>query len=114
MIKYKKVTCDILKCTNYEEKGLKVSTKTNGKVIIRDFEGGSHYNGEVLEKNIPFIQLGAPFHDVYVPENKFNALTKFIINFCRSYLHRLTFDEKRFYTTTPFEVGDIFVEKVEN
>lgn len=114
MIKFKKVYCDILKCTEYEERGIKSSTKVNGDIIIRDFEGGCHYDGEVLEKNVPFIEIGSPFHGVYVPERKFNILTKFIINFCRSYLHRITFDEKRFYTTSPFEIGDIFVEKVEN
>ena len=114
MIKYKKVYCDILKCTEYEEKELKSSTKVNGKVIIRDFEGGTHYNGEVIEENVPFIELGAPFHNVYVPKNKFKGYTIFLINFCKSFLHRITFDEKRFYTTSPFEIGDIFVEKLEN
>ena len=114
MIKYKKVYCDILKCTQYEERGMKSSSKINGEVVIRDFEGVCHYYGEVIEKNVPFIELGAPFHSVYIPECKFNAYTKFLINFYINYLHKITFDEKRFYTTSPFEVGDIFVEKVEN
>lgn len=114
MIKYNKVYCDILKCTEYEEKGLKATTKVNGKITMRDFEGVCHYDGEVIEKNIPFIELDYPFHGVYIPENKFKGYTKFLINFCRNYLHRITFDEKRFYTTSPFEVGDIFVEKVKD
>jgi len=114
MIKYNKVYCNILKCTDYEEKGIKATTKVKGKVILRDFEGGCHYDGEVIEKNVPFIELGTPFHNVYIPESKFNAYTKLIVNFCRNYLHRITFDEKRFYPTTPFEPGDIFVEKVDN
>ena len=113
MIEYKKVLCDILKCTDYEEKGMKSSSKINGEVIFRDFEGICHYDGKIIEKNVPFIELGAPFHSVYVPESKFNAYTKFLINFCRNYLHKITFDEKRFYSSSPFEVGDIFVEKVE-
>lgn len=114
MIKYKKVLCDILKCTEYEEKGMKSSSKVNGEVIIRDFEGVCHYHGEVMEKNVAFIELAPPFHGVYIPESKFKGYTKFLINFCRSYLHRITFDEKRFYSTSPFEVGDIFVEKIES
>lgn len=112
MVKYTKVCCDILKCTEYEEKGLKATTKVNGKVILRDFEGGCHYDGEILKKNVPFIELGKPFHGVYVPEEKFNFYTKFLINFYVNYIHKVTFDEKRFYSTSPFEVGDVFVEKV--
>jgi len=114
MIKYKKVYCNILKCTDYEDKGLKSSTKINGKVVMMDFEGGYHYDGEVLEKNVPFIELGSPFHGVYVPEKKFNFYTKLLIKLCTSYLHKVTFDEKRFYSTSPFEIGDIFVEKIQN
>ena len=112
MIKYNKVLCDILKCTEYEEKELKSTTKIDGEAIIRDFEGGIHYDGEVIEKNVPFIELGTPFHGVYVPQRKFNAFTKFIINFCIKYIHKVTFDEKIFYSPTPFEIADIFVEKV--
>ena len=81
---------------------------------MRDFEGGSNYAGEILEKNVPFIELGLPFQGVYVPESKFNFYTKFLIKFHVKYLHRVTFDEKRFYSTTPFEIGDMFIEKVEN
>jgi len=114
MIKYRKVLCDILKCTEYEEKDIKATTKMDGKVIMRDFEGGCHYDGKILEKNVPFIELGSPFHGVYVPESKFNTYTKLLINICINYLHKVTFDEKRFYSTSPFEVGDIFVEKIDN
>ena len=114
MIEYKKVFCDVLKCTDYEEKGMKSSSKINGEVIFRDFEGICHYDGEIIQKNVPFIELGLPFHGVYVPESKFNAYTKFIINFCKNYLHTITFDEKRFYSTSPCNVGDIFVEKIKS
>ena len=113
MIKYKKVHCDILKCTEYEEKGIKSSSKINGEIVFRDFEGLCHYDGKVLENNVPFIELDYPFHGVYIPENKFKGYTKFLVLLSKNYLHKITFDEKRFYSTSPSEVGDIFVKKTE-
>ena len=114
MIKFKKVLCDVLECTEYSEKGLKTSSKVDGKLVLREFEGGWHYGGKIIKENVPFIQLDYPFHCTYIPVCKFNFITKLILYYAMNFSHAVTIDDKRFYSDTPHNVKDKFVQIVQS
>ena len=113
MIKFKKVLCNVLECTEYDEKGLKSSVKVNDNVTLREFEGGCHYDGKLIQENVPFIQLDYPFHCTYIPEKKFNFITKLILHYAINYSHTVIIDEKRFFTNAPANLRDKFVQVIE-
>ena len=112
MIKFKKVLCNILECTEFDLKGLKSFTRSNGKDILSEFEGGCHYDGKVIQENVPFIQLDFPFHCTFIPESKFNFVTKILLYYAMNYSHIVTIDEKRFFTNAPANLRDKFVQVV--
>lgn len=112
MLRYKKVLCDILSCTEHSHKGIKSSCKMNEDVILSGFDGCIYYDGKPVQKRIPFIEITEPYSGLYIPENKFNFITTFLIGFHSRFHHSIAIDNKRFYTSSPDKVGDIFVKKV--
>ena len=112
MIKYNKVLCDIMECTEYEYKSSMRSTLSDskGNIMFESGFGSSSYNGKPINKNVPFIQVSEPFRYLYIPENKFNFLTTFLIGLHSKFNNGITIDNKRFYNTSPHKKGDIYVK----
>ena len=108
MIKYEKVLCDIMECTAHSQKGIISSGLLSG------FDGCIYYDGKPIEKNIPFIHITERFTELYIPENKFNFITKFLIGFHSRFNRGITIDNKKFFTSYPDKIGDIFVKNSEN
>lgn len=113
MIKYEKVLCDIMECTEHSQKGIKSSAKINEDVVFESFDGVCYYDGKAIQKRIPFVHITEPYNGVYIPESRFNFITSFLIGFKSKFHGGITIDNKRFYSSSPFKVGDIFVEKIE-
>lgn len=110
MIKYKRVLCDVLKCSEYKESGARSSCSINNDVAFDSFDGCIYYDGDTIEKGIPFIKLIKPFPELYIPENKFNFITSFLIGL-HSKIHRgITIDNKKFYISSPHKIGDVYVQ----
>lgn len=112
MFTYKKVLCDILECTEYEYKSNMCSTLSDSKgtVISECGFGSSNYTGKTIQEKVPFIEVDEPFHYLYIPENKFNFITTFLIGFHSKFHHGITLDNKRFYNTGPNKLHDIYVK----
>ncbi len=116
MIKYEKVLCDIMECTEYEYKSRMRSTlsDSNGNTMFESGFGTSSYDGKAIQKNLPFIQVSEPYRYLYIPENKFNFLTKLIIAFSSKFHKGIVLNNKRFYNTSPNKIGNIYVKVSEN
>ena len=112
MIKYKKVLCDIMECTEYEYKSRMSSTLSDskGNVIAESGFGVSSYDGKPIHKNVPFIQVSEPYYYLYIPEEKFNFITKFLIVYSVKFKKGITLNNKRFYKTSPNKIGDVYVK----
>lgn len=112
MIKYEKVLCDIMECTKYEYKSHMRSTlsNSNGNIMFESGFGSSSYDGKPIKEKVPFIQVSEPYRYLYIPENRFNFLTKFLIWFHSKFHHGITIGNKRFYSTSPNKLGYIYVK----
>jgi len=115
MIKYKKGLCDVLKCTEYEYKSHMTSSirDSKGNVIAESGFGSSRYDGKPIQKDISFIQVSDPYY-LYIPEEKFNFISKFLIAYSVKFNKGITLNNKRFYSTSPNKLGDIYVKVSEN
>jgi len=109
MIKTKKVLCDILKCSKHSKSGVTSCATMNEETLFGSFDGCIYYDGKAIEKRICFIEVTEPYSGLYIPENKFNFVTRFLIGFHSKFHRGITIDNKRFYTSTPHKIGDIFV-----
>ena len=110
MVKYSKVLCDILKCSEYKRSGVSSSASMNEDVIFSSFDGCIYYVGKPIKKRVPFIKINEPFCDLFVPENKFNFVTLFLIGLYSKINKGITIDNKRFYSSDPDKIGDIYVK----
>lgn len=112
MIKYKKVLCDLMECTEYEYKSSMRSTLSDskGNIMFESGFGSSSYNGKPINKNVPFIQVSDPYYYLYIPEEKFNFITKFLIAYSVKFKKGITLNNKRFYNTSPHKIGDVYVK----
>ena len=86
---------------------------SNGNVLFESGFGSSTYDGKPIQEKVPFIEVDEPFHYLYIPESKFNFITKFLVRFHSKFRHGITLDNKRFYNTSPNKIGDIYVKVVE-
>ena len=116
MIKYEKVLCDIMECTEYEYKSSMRSTisDSNGNTMFESGFGTKYYDGKPIKEKVPFIQVSEPYYYLYIPENKFNFITTFLIRFHSKFNNGITLDNKRFYNTSPNKYGDTYVKVSEN
>lgn len=113
MIKTKTVICDVMECTEYEERGIKSTLRDSKRNdIISEFNGVCYYDGKPIKHNVPFIMLDYPLYGLCIPENKFNLKVKFLIYFYTFFKSGILIDGKTFFELSPDKIGDKYLKVI--